>query len=71
MKAAWFEKFGAASDTIIIGEQPKPVAGDGQVLVKLKTTGVNPSDVKNRIGAFPNLLDNGHVIPHTDGAGII
>jgi NADPH2:quinone reductase len=71
MKAAWFEKFGAAADTIIIGEQPKPVAGDGQVLVKLKTTGVNPSDVKKRIGAFPNLLDNGHVIPHSDGAGII
>ena len=71
MKAAWFEKFGAPADTIIIGEQPKPVAGDGQVLVKLKTTGVNPSDVKKRIGAFPNLLDNGHVIPHSDGAGII
>jgi len=36
MKAAWFEKFGAPADTIIIGEQPKPVAGDGEVLVKLK-----------------------------------
>jgi NADPH:quinone reductase-like Zn-dependent oxidoreductase len=71
MKAAWFEKFGTPADTIIIGEQPKPVSGDGQVLVKLKTTGVNPSDVKKRIGAFPNLLDNGHVIPHSDGAGII
>ncbi|MFT6329582.1 MAG: NADPH:quinone reductase-like Zn-dependent oxidoreductase [Bermanella sp.] len=71
MKAAWFEKFGAPADTIIIGEQPKPIAGDGEVLVKLKTTGVNPSDVKKRIGAFPNLLDNGHVIPHSDGAGII
>ena len=71
MKAAWFEKFGTPADTIIIGEQPKPVAGDGEVLVKLKTTGINPSDVKKRIGAFPNLLDNGHVIPHSDGAGII
>jgi NADPH2:quinone reductase len=71
MKAAWFEKFGTAADTIIIGDQPKPVAGIGQVLVKLKTTGVNPSDVKKRVGAFPNLLDNGHVIPHSDGAGVI
>ncbi|MBL4629655.1 MAG: NADPH:quinone reductase [Paraglaciecola sp.] len=71
MKAAWFEKFGTAAESIIIGQQPKPEVNDGEVLVRLKTTGVNPSDVKKRMGAFPNLLDNGHVIPHSDGAGII
>ncbi|MDG2288879.1 MAG: NADPH:quinone reductase, partial [Woeseiaceae bacterium] len=32
---------------------------------------VNPSDVKKRAGSFPNLLDGGHVIPNSDGAGII
>jgi NADPH2:quinone reductase len=71
MKAAWFESFGPAAQTIILGEQPTPIAGPGEVLVKLKTTGVNPSDVKKRAGAFPNLLDNGLVIPHSDGAGVI
>lgn len=71
MKAAWFESFGAPADTLIIGEQPTPVAGPGEVLVKIKSTGVNPSDVKKRAGAFPNLLDGGLVIPHSDGAGII
>ncbi len=71
MKASWFEAFGSAQDTIKLGELDKPVAGPGEVLVKMKTTGVNPSDVKKRAGAFPNLLDNGHVIPHSDGAGII
>ncbi|WP_068544441.1 NADPH:quinone reductase [Thalassotalea crassostreae] len=71
MKAAWFEKFGSAAETIIIGEQPKPEVNDGEVLIRLKATGVNPSDVKKRMGAFPNLLDTGHVIPHSDGAGII
>ena len=71
MKAAWFESFGSPADTIIIGEQPTPVAARGEVLVKLKTTGINPSDVKKRAGAFPNLLDDGLVIPHSDGAGII
>ncbi|MBT6422259.1 MAG: NADPH:quinone reductase, partial [Porticoccaceae bacterium] len=45
--------------------------GVGQVLVKLATSGVNPSDVKKRAGAFPHLLDNGLVIPHSDGAGIV
>jgi len=71
MKAAWFEAFGPAQDSIQLGEFKTPVAGPGEVLVKIKTTGVNPSDVKKRAGAFPNLLDNGPVIPHSDGAGII
>src|SRR5258707_641586 len=52
---------------IEVGPQ-KP--GPGEVRVKLKTTGVNPSDVKSREGrtrkiAFPR------VIPHSDGAGEI
>ncbi len=71
MKAAWFETFGAAADTIVVGEQPKPEPAAGEVLVKMKATGVNPSDVKKRAGAFPNLLDDGLVIPNSDGAGII
>ena len=71
MKAAWFETFGPASETLIIGEQPKPEPGPGEVLVRLATSGVNPSDVKKRAGAFPALLDDGLVIPHSDGAGVI
>ena len=71
MKAAWFEAFGNASEVIQIGEKSKPEAGPGEVLVKLSTSGVNPSDVKKRAGAFSNLLDNGLVIPHSDGAGVI
>tara|TARA_R110002167_G_scaffold181341_13_gene381619 strand:- start:2104 stop:3093 length:990 start_codon:yes stop_codon:yes gene_type:complete len=71
MKAVWFEKFGTPSESLITGEQPKPHAKAGEVLIKMKTTGINPSDVKKRMGAFPNLLDTGLVIPHSDGAGIV
>ena len=71
MKAAWFEKFGSAEQVMQVGEQPKPLAEPGQVLVKLATSGVNPSDVKKRAGASPSLLDDGLVIPHSDGAGVI
>jgi NADPH:quinone reductase-like Zn-dependent oxidoreductase len=71
MKAAWFEEFGSAADVLILGEQPEPEPGRGEVLVRLATTGVNPSDVKKRAGAFPDLLDDGLVIPHSDGAGVI
>lgn len=71
MKTIWFESFGPAVDVLKIGDQPKPEPGEGEVLVKLKTSGPNPSDVKKRNASFPNLLDGGHIIPHSDGAGII
>ena len=71
MKAAWFESFGAAVDVLCIGEQEKPVAGDGEVLVRLECSAVNPSDVKKRAGSMPELLDDGPVIPHSDGAGVV
>ena len=71
MKAAWFEEFGPAAKVLAAGEQPTPEPAKGEVLVRLMTSGVNPSDVKKRAGAFPNLLDDGLIIPHSDGAGVI
>ena len=71
MHAAWFEKFGPARDVLIVGDRETPQAGPGEVLVRLHASGVNPSDVKKRAGSFPNLLDDGYVIPNSDGAGII
>ena len=71
MKAAWFERFGSAADVLHIGEKPTPQAGQGEVLVRLASSGVNPSDVKKRAGSFPDLLDEGYVIPHSDGAGVV
>jgi len=71
MRAAWFDSFGSARDVLQIGNQETPMAGPGEVLVRLATSGVNPSDVKKRAGSFPNLLDGGFVIPNSDGAGII
>ena len=71
MRAAWFEEFGNAADVLQVGELDTPVAGPGEVLVRLHTSGVNPSDVKKRAGSFPNLLDSGFVIPNSDGAGVI
>jgi len=71
MKACWFEAFGAAQDVLQQGDWPTPEPGPGEVLVQLRTSGVNPSDVKKRAGAFPDLLEAGPVIPHSDGAGVI
>lgn len=70
MRAAFYEKNGAARDVLRVEEVATPSAGAGEVRVKLATSGVNPSDVKSRAGltrkiAWPRL------IPHSDGAGII
>ena len=68
MKAAWYEKNGAARDVLVVGEMPTPQPGAGEVRIKLATSGVNPSDVKSRRGrplAFPRI------VPHSDGAGVV
>lgn len=71
MKAAWFDRFGPAREVLQVGEIDTPSPGHGEVLVRLETSGVNPSDVKKRAGSFPNLLEDGFVVPHSDGAGTI
>ncbi len=71
MKAAWFDDFGTPADVLEIGEKPDPVPGGGEVLVRLHTSAINPSDVRKRAGGFPDLLDDGYVIPNSDGAGVI
>jgi NADPH2:quinone reductase len=70
MRAAYYERNGAARDVLRIGDVETPQPARGEVRVRVRTSGVNPSDVKNRAGltrkiAFPR------VIPHSDGAGEI
>jgi len=70
MKAVWYTKTGNASDVLEIGELDDPLPNVGEVLVKIKTSGVNPSDVKIRAGARGELQFR-RVIPHSDGGGEI
>ena len=70
MKAVWYTKTGNASDVLQIGGLDDPLPNAGEVLVKIKTSGVNPSDVKIRAGARGELQFP-RVIPHSDGGGEI
>ena len=70
MKAAYYEKNGAAREVLTVAEVDTPTPGPGEVPVKLKTSGVNPSDVKAREGRT-RKLSYSRVIPHSDGAGEI
>lgn len=68
MKAAWYTQNGEAQDVMQVGDLPTPSAQPGEVLVRLSTSGVNPSDVKSR-RARP--FNDPLIVPHSDGAGVI
>ena len=70
MRAAYYERNGTAREVLRVGDVETPHAGPGEVRVKLAASGVNPSDVKSRLGATRKIAWP-RVIPHSDGAGII
>jgi NADPH2:quinone reductase len=71
MRAAFYSQQGPAHEVLRVGEQPTPEAAPGEVRVKLRTSGVNPSDWKVRRGGFGRQLGALLIIPHSDGAGDI
>jgi NADPH2:quinone reductase len=71
MRAAYYSEQGAAHDVLRLGEQPTPEPGPGEVRVRLRTSGVNPSDWKVRRGGFGRGMMAPLIIPHSDGAGDI
>lgn len=68
MKAAWYSRNGPAREVLVVGDIPVPAPGEGEVVVEVHASGVNPSDVKSRIG---RPVESGIVVPHSDGAGVI
>jgi len=71
MKAAFYTCQGPAAEVLIVGVQPTPQPAAGEVRVRLRTSGVNPSDWKVRKGGFGRAMATPLVIPHSDGAGVI
>ena len=70
MKAALYKSFGTAAEVLEFGylESGKPQADELQL--QLHSSGINPSDVKKRMGQRGEFTDE-FVVPHSDGAGII
>lgn len=71
MKAAWYEKQGAARDVLVVGEMDEPAPAPGEVRIQLVISGVNPGDVKKRSDEFGVGMPYSRVIPHSDGAGVV
>src|SRR6516164_4509148 len=70
MKAALYTHAGPAAEVLRVEEIDQPQPGPGEVLVRVRASGVNPTDYKARSGAVPRPIDD-FQIPHHDGAGVI
>lgn len=72
MHAISYSDFGDAAKVLKIVEFKSPTPSPDEVVVELKFSGVNPSDVKSRTGR-PGLNKPAFaaIIPHSDGSGII
>lgn len=68
MKALVLEKFG---EKYRLNDIQKPTAGKGQVLVKIKASGVNPLDLKIKEGQAAHAQVSLPAVPGIDMAGII
>jgi NADPH:quinone reductase-like Zn-dependent oxidoreductase len=70
-KAVRYDEFGGI-DVLRVDEVERPVPGDGQILVRVKAAGINPSEAAIRTGAvkeiFPSTFPSGQ---GSDLAGII
>jgi len=69
MRAAFYDQVGSAREVLQLGELPTPQPAAGEVRVRVKWSGINPSDVKSRGGSRPLAFPR--VIPHSDGMGVI
>ena len=71
MRAAWYEKQGAARDVLTVGEMDEPQPLAGEVRIRVAVSGVNPGDVKKRQNAYGVGMPYPRTIPHSDGAGTV
>lgn len=72
MRTISYSALGAAADVLQLIDVETPSPAKDEVVVELRFSGVNPSDVKSRKGrpgAGKPVFDL--IIPHSDGSGII
>jgi NADPH2:quinone reductase len=69
MKAVEITSFGAP-DVLRLGERPAPVAGAGELLIRVSASGVNRPDVLQRTGNYP-VPPGASDIPGLEVAGVV
>ncbi len=67
MRAAIYTERGPAAQVLSVVEVERPEPGPGEVLVRVRWSGVNPTDWKARSGS--GVLSSRYQVPGQDGAG--
>jgi NADPH2:quinone reductase len=73
MRIARYERTGPAREVLTIANVPRPAPRAGEVLIRMRASGVNPADVRRRAGwSGPGFASvDRSVVPHSDGAGVV
>jgi NADPH:quinone reductase len=71
MRAAWYERPGAAAEVLQVGEMAEPEPSPGEVRVRVALSGVNHGDTKKRRGWLGYRMPFPRIVPHSDGSGVI
>ncbi|MBA4011134.1 MAG: NADPH:quinone reductase [Phenylobacterium sp.] len=69
MRAIWYDRTGPAREVLHLGDRPTPQPGQGQALIRVRASGVNPSDAGMRAGPAPMAYPR--ITPNSDGAGVV
>jgi NADPH2:quinone reductase len=70
MRAVWYDRQGPAREVLQVGDMDTPTPGRGEALVRIRASGVNPSDAgMRRGGAGPMAYPL--IVPNSDGAGVV
>jgi NADPH:quinone reductase-like Zn-dependent oxidoreductase len=71
MRAMTYDRYGGP-EVLALTEQPRPKVGPGEVLVRVRSAGVNPVDWKLMAGGLDAVMDvRFPVVPGWDVAGVV
>lgn len=71
MQVAFYDRSGPAAEVLQLADWPDPQPAPGELRVRLRWSGVNPSDVKSRAGLRSSVLPFPRIVPHSDGMGVV
>ena len=71
MQAAVYERYGPAREVLRVAEIERPEPGPGEVRVRMRVSGVNPTDWRVRSGSQGSEPPFPFMVPNQDGAGEI
>lgn len=71
MRAAVYDRYGPAREVLRVTDIERPEPAVGEVRVRMRVSGVNPTDWKTRAGSPGSAPPFPYLVPNQDGAGEI